>query len=94
MEAFVARHVLVQLFWKGDLDGYIFETTIDPETGEETVIQRKSTICYNCFNRRHQVTLLIYFMTLAPALVVDDLGPVLSITGAIGERSNPISVAI
>jgi len=84
MEAFVARHVLVQLFWKGDLDGYIFETTIDPETGEETVVRRKSKMCYNCLNRRQQVTLLIYLMTLAPALVIDDLGPVLSITGAIG----------
>ncbi len=83
MEAFVARHVLVQLLWKGDLDGYIFETIVDPETGEERSTQRKAKRC-RCLSRRHQVTLLIYLMTLMPALIVDDLGPVLSITGAIG----------
>ena len=83
MEAFVARHVLVQLIWKGDLDGYVFETTVDPTTGEERSTQYKAKIC-RCLSRRHQVTLLIYLMTLAPALIVDDLGPVLSITGAIG----------
>lgn len=83
MEAFVARHVLVQLIWKGDLDGYVFETTVDPVTGEERSSQYKAKICH-CLSRRHQVTLLIYLMTLAPALIVDDLGPVLSITGAIG----------
>lgn len=83
MEAFVARHVLVQLLWKGDLDGYIFETVVDPDTGEERSTQRKAKRC-RCLSRRHQVTLLIYLMTLVPALIVDDLGPVLSITGAIG----------
>ncbi|OEU09779.1 Aa_trans-domain-containing protein, partial [Fragilariopsis cylindrus CCMP1102] len=68
MEAFVARHVLVELIWGGDMNGY--------------------TIQSKCFcgllNRRHQVTVLIYILTLMPALIVDDLGPVLSITGAIG----------
>uniref|UniRef100_A0A7R9ZUM1 Amino acid transporter transmembrane domain-containing protein n=1 Tax=Pseudo-nitzschia arenysensis TaxID=697910 RepID=A0A7R9ZUM1_9STRA len=83
MEAFVARHVLVQLLWKGDLDGYIFETIVDPDTGEERSTQRKAKRC-RCLSRRHQVTLLIYLLTLMPALIVDDLGPVLSITGAIG----------
>jgi len=83
MEAFVARHVLVQLLWKGDMDGYIVDTEVHAETGEETTFQRKTKRCY-VFNRRHQVTLLIYFLTLMPALIVDDLGPVLSITGAIG----------
>jgi len=83
MEAFVARHVLVQLFWNGDLDGYTLEMTVDPTTGAETTTERKMTRC-GCLNRRHQVTLLIYVLTLLPALVLDDLGPVLSITGSIG----------
>jgi len=83
MEAFVARHVLVQLFWKGDLDGYLYHTTTDPTTGEESTAQTKAKVC-RCLNRRHQATLLIYVLTLIPALFVDDLGPVLSITGAIG----------
>lgn len=83
MEAFVARHVLVQLLWKGDIDGYIVDTVVHTETGEETTFQRETKRCY-VFNRRHQVTLLIYFLTLMPALIVDDLGPVLSITGAVG----------
>mmetsp|Transcript_12689 Transcript_12689/g.35915 ORF Transcript_12689/g.35915 Transcript_12689/m.35915 type:complete len:615 (+) Transcript_12689:220-2064(+) len=83
MEAFVARHVLVQLLWKGDMDGYIADTVVNAETGEETTSQRKAKCC-NILNRRHQVTFLIYILTLIPALIVDDLGPVLSITGAVG----------
>lgn len=83
MEAFVARHVLVQLLWNGDMDGYIVDTVANEQTGEETTSQRKSKCCY-VLNRRHQVTFLIYLLTLMPALIVDDLGPVLSITGAIG----------
>lgn len=79
MEAFVARHVLVQLFYGGDMDGTI--TTTDPTTGE--TVTTKAKLCY-CLKRRHQVTIGIYIITLIPALIVDDLGPVLSITGAIG----------
>jgi len=79
MEAFVARHVLLQLFFNGDMQGFV--TVTDPTTGETTTI--KSKRC-GCLNRRHQVTLGIYIITLLPALIVDDLGPVLSITGAIG----------
>ena len=33
---------------------------------------------------RHSVTLAIYVSTLVPALIVNDMGPVLSITGAVG----------
>jgi solute carrier family 38 (sodium-coupled neutral amino acid transporter), member 11 len=79
MEAFVARHVLVHLLFGGDMDGYVTHTNLS--TGETTTTKTK--IC-GCFNRRHQVTLTIYVMTLVPALLVDDLGPVLSITGAVG----------
>ena len=37
--------------------------------------------------RRELVTLAIYVMTLIPALIVDDLGPVLSLTGSLGASS-------
>ena len=33
---------------------------------------------------RHRISLLIYIATLIPALIFDDLGPVLSITGSLG----------
>ena len=37
-----------------------------------------------CMNRRQTWTMLVYLVTLLPALVVSDIGPVLSLTGAIG----------
>ena len=37
-----------------------------------------------CCNWRHVMTFTIYVMTLVPALLFDDLGPVLALTGAIG----------
>ena len=37
-----------------------------------------------CFGRRELMTVTIYIATLVPALIFDDLGPVLSITGAVG----------
>ena len=37
-----------------------------------------------CLGRRQAWTLLIYILALIPALIVDDLGPVLSITGSLG----------
>lgn len=42
-----------------------------------------------CFhiNRRHKVTFSLYIFTLIPALIFDDLGPVLSINGCIGASS-------
>ena len=69
MEAFVARHVLVQLLFQGDMDGYY--TVTDPITGETTTTKAKRC---GCLNRRHQVTLGIYLMTLIPALIFNDLG--------------------
>jgi len=106
MEAFVARHVLVELIWNGDMDGYIDiivdeeANTVDdcetptPTTGEgdkDGIIsaatkqqKRIRSKFLGVLNRRQQVTLLIYVVTLIPALLVEDLGPVLSITGAIG----------
>ena len=63
----MARHVLVDLLYDGDLDG----------NDGDSVIGRY-------FGRRHRLTWAIYIATLVPALIVDDLGPVLSITGALG----------
>ena len=63
MEMFVARHVVVQLFLGGDMDGP------NPD---------------GYFNRRVIVTVCIYLCTLVPALIVDDLGPVLCLTGSLG----------
>eukprot|EP00985_Skeletonema_marinoi_P013724 scaffold6849_cov157-Skeletonema_marinoi.AAC.11 len=37
-----------------------------------------------CMNRRQTWTLLVYLSTLFPALIFNDIGPVLSLTGAIG----------
>ncbi|KAL7531234.1 hypothetical protein ACHAWF_003682 [Thalassiosira exigua] len=37
-----------------------------------------------CMNRRQTWTVMVYLMTLLPSLVVSDIGPVLSLTGAIG----------
>ena len=76
MECFVARHVLIKLLFDGDMDGQI----TDPSTGE--VIKQPKTL--GVLSRRHLWTFVIYVATLVPALIVNDLGPVLSITGAIG----------
>lgn len=76
MEAFVARHVLIKLLFNGDMDGH----TTDPNTGEVV----KAPKVFFFFKRRHLWTFVIYLATLVPALLVDDLGPVLSFTGAIG----------
>lgn len=76
MEAFVARHVLIKLLFNGDMDGH----ATDPITGEVV----KAPKLFGIFNRRHIWTFVIYLATLVPALLVSDLGPVLSITGAIG----------
>ena len=37
-----------------------------------------------CMNRRQTWTFLVYLITLLPALIVSDIGPVLSLTGAVG----------
>jgi hypothetical protein len=76
MEAFVARHVLIKLLFDGDMDGH----TTDPNTGET----EKPPKIFGCMKRRHLWTFVIYLATLVPALFINDLGPVLSITGAIG----------
>lgn len=37
-----------------------------------------------CMNRRQTWTVMVYLITLLPALIVSDIGPVLSLTGAVG----------
>lgn len=76
MESFVARHVLVQLIHGGDLDG-----RDDPSHSGQDGEEAGGILC---MNRRQTWSFAIYLLTLFPALFVDDLGPVLSITGSLG----------
>jgi sodium-coupled neutral amino acid transporter 11 len=78
MEAFVARHVLIKLFFDGDMDGNENETALSSEYSSG------QTPSQGFFSRRFKWTCYIYLSTLVPALFLDDLGPVLSLTGAIG----------
>lgn len=75
MEVLVARQVLVQLLFNGDMDG----GRIGPN-GEKQPLPK----LFGLFGRYELVTLGIYLGTLLPALVVDDLGPILSLTGSLG----------
>jgi hypothetical protein len=75
MEAFVARHVLVKLIYNGDMDG----EQVGPNG--ETIPEAKH---FGFLGRREILTLAIYVATLIPALIVNDLGPVLSLTGSLG----------
>ena len=79
MECFVARHVVIQLFHGGDMDG-----RDDPShDGQENTEAGGLSF----LNRRQTWTGAIYLSTLVPALFIDDLGPVLSITGSLGAGS-------
>jgi sodium-coupled neutral amino acid transporter 11 len=69
MEAFVARHVIMKLLYDGDMDGGSAE---------------EPSLLGSFFNRRVKWTWILYLTTLIPALIIDDLGPVLSITGSLG----------
>lgn len=75
MESFVARHVIVQLLYNGNMDN----ASVGPDG--EPVAERKF---WGCLGRREKVTIGLYFLALIPALIVDDLGPVLSLTGSLG----------
>ncbi|KAL3826950.1 hypothetical protein ACHAXA_000014 [Cyclostephanos tholiformis] len=100
MESFVARHVLVMLMHPGDMDGtggFTVENDdrleaeelgegdgVDDDaasSGRNVIIEGGGVLC---MNRRQIWTGLVYLMTLTPALIFDDIGPVLSLTGAIG----------
>ena len=87
MEAFVARHVLVQMFYDGDMDGHNMALSPDGTTLSTATMAAGQRQCFGLLppiSRRHKITWAIYIATLLPALVVDDLGPVLSITGSLG----------
>jgi sodium-coupled neutral amino acid transporter 11 len=75
MECFVARHVLVKLLYNGDMDNEA--VGVNGEIIPEVKV-------FGFLGRREKVTLGIYVATLIPALIVDDLGPVLSLTGSLG----------
>jgi len=75
MECFVARHVLVKIMHNGDEDGgEAFAEAVDDN----------SLPGWKCFGRRQLWTLVIFFLSLLPALVFDDIGPVLSVVGSLG----------
>jgi len=76
MESFVARHVLIQLLFNGNMDN----TSVSNETGE--VVPERKWLRF--IGRREFWTIILYLAALVPALIFDDLGPVLSITGALG----------
>jgi hypothetical protein len=75
MESFVARHVVAKLFFSGNLEN----TTVGPD-GEQIPEAKRLGL----FGRREIVTLCLFLLALLPALLVNDLGPVLSITGSLG----------
>jgi Transmembrane amino acid transporter protein len=66
---------MIQLVYRGDMDN----NTFGPN-GEVFPEQKWLGI----IGRREGVTLLIYVWTLFPAIIIDDLGPVLSLTGSVG----------
>lgn len=78
MESFVARHVLSQLVFQGNLDN----TSVGSDG--EVVPERK---WLGCLGRRERWTLYLYLTALVPALIFTDLGPVLSLTGSLGASS-------
>mmetsp|Transcript_15111 Transcript_15111/g.32799 ORF Transcript_15111/g.32799 Transcript_15111/m.32799 type:complete len:632 (+) Transcript_15111:106-2001(+) len=60
-------------------DGTVNTTNTNQTTG--SIIEGGGVFC---LNRRQTWTIMVYLMTLLPALVINDIGPVLSLTGAIG----------
>lgn len=75
MQAFVARHVLAKLMFNGDIEGDLVD-----EHGNAVPAAKMCGL----LGRRERVGLGIFIATLIPALIFNDLGPVLSITGAVG----------
>lgn len=75
MESFVARHVVAKIFFNGNSEG-------DYTDAEGNLITLPKFL--GLIGRREKITIALYCAALIPALLVDDLGPVLSITGSIG----------
>lgn len=68
LECFVARHVLIVLFFKG--------TMAHDGNNDSTILNRA--------DRRYALTIIIYICTLLPALALSNMGTVFALTGAIG----------
>ena len=76
MQCFVARHVIAKVFFNGDSEGDFITSDDGVQVAPEKFL--------GCIGRRVNLTLAIYVATLLPALIFNDLGPVLSITGSVG----------
>ena len=74
MECHVARHVISSLWYGGESDD---------------LIEKNVEVCETqlWIKRRHVITIIVYICTLAPALVWNNLGSILSFTGTIGAGS-------
>jgi sodium-coupled neutral amino acid transporter 11 len=75
MESFVARHVMVQLVFDGNMDN----NTVGPNGEVSPELKWMGLV-----GRRERWTLYIFLAALLPAMIFDDIGPVLSITGSLG----------
>lgn len=75
MECLVARHVIAKMFYNGDYEG---------EITDENGNTHPPPKWFGLIGRRERIVLMLYVATLIPALIVNDLGPVLSITGSLG----------
>lgn len=74
-----ARMFAIQIFFNGNMDN----TTVDEATGEEIAEKKFS----GALGRRELWTIYIFILALVPAIVFDDLGMVLSLTGSTGSSS-------
>jgi len=70
MESFVARHVVIKLFHRDDTDG-------------NKSNDAKSLLQFG-INKRYKWTFGMYILSLIPAILLSDIGPILSMTGALG----------
>lgn len=75
IQNFVTRHVIAKILFNGDSEG-----EVDGPDGEKVPAQK----FLGLIGRREKITLSVYVGALIPALIFNDLGPVLSITGAVG----------
>ena len=62
-------------------DAATVNTTNTNQTSGSVLVEGGGILC---MNRRQSWTLTVYLMTLIPALIFSDIGPVLSLTGAVG----------
>ena len=65
----------------GEEDTGTVNTTNTNQTSGSVIIEGGGILC---MNRRQSWTLTVYLTTLIPALIFSDIGPVLSLTGAVG----------